>query len=122
MCVWSAFINKDFLFHARISCNRKATIAYMHKFVIFGLKMMVKSGLENYFLNSFMPKPFSSNSFYILVLRKITNSVTKMTIFPHGGKSEIFLLQYVFDLIDLLEQKFYRDFNLRVKLMYESVK
>ena len=38
------------------------------------------------------------------------------------GKSEIFFLPYVFDLIDLLEQKFYRDSNLRVKLMYESVK
>ena len=29
---------------------------------------------------------------------------------------------YVLDLIDLLEQKIYRDSNLRVKLMYESVK
>ena len=60
------------------------------KITIFGLKMMVKSGLEKYFWNSSMRKPFSSNSFYLLVLRKITNSVTKTTIFPHGGKSEIF--------------------------------
>ena len=63
-----------------------------------------------------MRKPFSSNSFYLLVLRKITNSVIKMTIFPHGGKLEIL------DLIDLLEQKFCRDSNSRLKLMYESVK
>jgi hypothetical protein len=31
----------------------------------------------------------SSNSFYLLVLRKITNSVTKITIYPHGEKLEI---------------------------------
>ena len=37
-----------------------------------------------------MRDPFSFNSFYLLVLRKIKNSVTKMTTFPHGGKSEIF--------------------------------
>ena len=69
-----------------------------------------------------MGEAFSFNSFYLLILRKITNSVTKMTIFPHGGKSEIFFLPNVLDLIDLLEQKFYRDSNSRVKLMYESVK
>ena len=46
------------------------------------------------FWNSSMRKPFSCNSFYLLVLRKITNSVTKTTIFPHGGKSEIFFLPY----------------------------
>ena len=31
-------------------------------------------------------------------------------------------LPYVLDLMDLLEQNFCRDFNLRVKLMYETVK
>jgi hypothetical protein len=69
-----------------------------------------------------MSEPFSFNSFYLLFLRKITNSVTKKPIFPHGGKSEIFFLPYVLDLIKLLEQRFCRDSNLRVKLMYESVK
>ena len=69
-----------------------------------------------------MREPFSFNSFYLLVWRKITNSVTKTTVFPHGGKSEIIFLPYVLDLIKLLEQKFYPDSNLRVKLMYESVK
>ena len=69
-----------------------------------------------------MREPFSFNSFYLVVLRKITNSVTKMTNFPHGGISKIFFLPYVLDLIDLLEQKFYPDSKLRVKLMYESVK
>ena len=39
---------------------------------------------------------------------------------PHGGKSKIFLLPYVLDLIIMLEQKFCRDSNLRVKLMFES--
>ena len=51
---------------------------------------MVKSGLEKIFLKFLHGKPISSNSFYLLVLRKITNSATKITIFPHGGKSEIF--------------------------------
>ena len=37
-----------------------------------------------------MREPFSFNSFYLVVLRKITNSVTKMTNFPHGGISKIF--------------------------------
>ena len=32
------------------------------------------------------------------------------------------LLPYVHDLIDLIQQNFYQDSNLRVKLMYESVK
>ena len=35
---------------------------------------------------------------------------------------KIFSLPYVLDLMDLLEQKFCRDSNYRVKLMYESVK
>ena len=52
----------------------------------------------------------------------ITISVIKMTIFLHGGKSEIFILPYVLDLMDLLEQNFCQDSNLRVKLMYELVK
>ena len=34
----------------------------------------------------------------------------------------IFNHTYVLDLMDLLEQKFCRDSNLRVKFMYESVK
>ena len=33
-----------------------------------------------------------------------------------------FFLPYVLDLIDLLEETFCPDSNLRVKLMYESVK
>ena len=45
-----------------------------------------------------------------------------MTNFPHGGKSEIFFLPFVIDLIELLEQKFCPDSKLRVKMMYESVK
>ena len=55
-------------------------------------------------------------------LTKITNLVIKITIFPHGEKSEILFLPYVLDLIHLLEQNFCRDSNLRVKTMFESVK
>ena len=69
-----------------------------------------------------MRESFPLNSFYLLVLKKITDSVTKMKNFPHGGKSEIIFLPYVLDLIDLLEQNFCPDSKLRVKLMYESVK
>ena len=56
-----------------------------------------------------MRKPFSCNSFYLIVMRKITTSVIKMIIFPHD----------VLDLIDLLEQNFCQDSNLRVKLIYK---
>ena len=76
---------------------------------------------KNIFLNSSMRKPFFSNSLYLVVFRKITNSVTKITIFPHGGKSKICFLPYEQDLIHLLEQKLCPDSNLRVKMMYESV-
>ena len=61
-----------------------------------------------------MRKPFSSNSFYLLVLTKITNSVAKITIFPHGGKSKFFFAICTWP-IHLLLQKFCRDSNLRVK-------
>ena len=37
-------------------------------------------------------------------------------------ENQNFILPYVLDLIDLLEQKFCRDSNSRLKLMYESVK
>ena len=94
------------------------------KIKISGIKMRVKSGLRKIFSKSSMRKPFSSNSFYSLVLRKIINSVTKTTIFPLEGKSQIFFLPYVYvlALIHLLEQNFCLDSNLRVKTMFESVK
>ena len=78
--------------------------------------------VKKYFWNASMREPFFLNSFYLLVLRKITNSLTKMTNFPHGGNQKYFFLPYVLDLIDLLEQNFCPDSKLRVKLMYESVK
>ena len=71
-------------------------------------------GKKIIFQNSSMRKPFSCNSSYWLVLRKITISVIKMSILLHGGKSEIYILPYVLDLMDLLEQKFCRDSNYRV--------
>jgi len=68
-------------------------------------------------------KPFSSNSFYLGVLRKISNSVTKITICPHGGiKKKDFLDQLFTNIfrpkIVILDP----DSNLRAKTMYESVK
>ena len=58
-----------------------------------------------------MRKPFSSNSFCLLILRKITNSVTKITIYLHGRKSDIIFLSYVLDLIHLLDQNFLSRFQ-----------
>ena len=78
--------------------------------------MMVKSGLEKIFLKFLHGKPLSSNSFYLLVLRKITNSVTKITIFQHERKFEMVFFPYLLDLIHLFEQNIFPDFNLRVKL------
>ena len=78
--------------------------------------------VKRYFWNSSTRKPFSYNPFHLLVLRKITISVIKMTVFPHGGKLETFILPYVLDLMGLLEPKFCWNSNMRVKLMYESIK
>ena len=48
------------------------------------------------------------------------NSVTKITIFPNGGKSEINFLPYVLDIIHL--SKIFVQIPNWVKMMYESVK
>ena len=74
-------------------------------FIIFGLKMMVKSGLKNYFWNSSMRKPFSCfscNSFYFigrwpfLQNYKFSN---KMTLFAHGGVPKKIFVGYA-DMIN----------------------
>ena len=49
------------------------------KNTIFGLKMMAKSGLEKMRETTFP---------YFIKGPKITNSVIKITIFPHGGISK----------------------------------
>ena len=67
-----------------------------------------------------MGESFYFDSFYLLVLRKITNLVSKINIFLHGGKLEIFF--YHMYLRNMLEQKICPNSSLRVKLMYESVK
>ena len=58
---------------------------------IFGLKMMVKSGLEKYFLNS---SKRETTFPYFIKVPKITNSVIKGTIFPHGISKYIFLVRF----------------------------
>ena len=68
--------------------------------------MTVKSGLQKICLKFLHAEAIF---FYAILLHrncKITNSVTKITIFPHGGKSEFFL-PYELDLIDLQENFFY---------------
>ena len=59
------------------------------KNTIFGLKMMVKSGLEKIFLKFLHAQSlFQINLFYFMKVPEITNSVIKITIFPHGGISK----------------------------------
>jgi hypothetical protein len=55
------------------------------KNTIFGLKMMVKSGLEKIFLKFLHAGDYFP---YSIKVTKITNSVMKITIFPHGGISK----------------------------------
>ena len=70
--------------------------------IIKSIKLMCEKKVSCFHNMSYLTVSFSFNSFYLLVFRKITNSsVTKTTIFPHGGKSEIIFLLYVLDLIDL---------------------
>ena len=63
---------------------------YVSKTNIFGLKMMVKSGLEK---KCFEIPPyirlFSPISQKGRISPKITNSLMKMTFFAHGGISKI---------------------------------
>ena len=83
--------------------------------------MTVKSDVEKNIFEAIW-KPFSSNLFYFIEGRKITNSVKKIIIFPHGRKIGNIFLPYVLDQIHMFEQKFYPDSNLRVKTIHELVK
>ena len=88
---------------------------YGWHFSIFGLKVMVKSGLEFFF---FWNSSMRETTFpYFIKVPKITNSIIKITIFPHGGISKYFFL-------DHFSPSFLGDTDsiLRVKTMYESVK
>ena len=61
------------------------------KNIIFGLKMMVKSGPEKIIL-----KFLHVGTYFPLLYKipKITNSVTKITIFPHRGISKYIFLDH----------------------------
>ena len=81
------------------------------KNTIFGLKMIVKSGLER---NIFEVPPCASHFLLIHftsyeggLLHKITISVTKITFFAHGGISIIFFMKYVFTINETLRHKFH---------------
>ena len=67
---------------------------YVPKFNIFGLKMMVKSGVEKIFFKFLHGQGLFQTSWFsteMLGFRsKNTNSVIKMTFFAHGGISKIF--------------------------------
>ena len=60
---------------------------------------------------------------YFIKVPKITNSVLEITIFPHGGISNYFFLDHFSPSFFGPKIVFLdTDFNLRVKIMYESVK
>ena len=73
-------INTSYLTESYIVFTLK--MESISKNTIFGLKMMVKSGLEKIFLK------FLHAGDYFIKVPKITNSVIKKTIFPHGGISK----------------------------------
>ena len=75
---------------------------YIHLNTLYGKKWWWKRSRKHYFEipSAFMQELIFPNH----EIPKITNSVTKITIFLHGRKSEIFLLAYVLKLIHLLEQ------------------
>ena len=64
---------------------------YGWNFSISGIKMMVKSGLKNIFLNSSMPSPCY---IYYWICTFDQNSVIKMPWWAHGGISKIFFLDH----------------------------
>ena len=139
---WDArFLGNGKTCEAQNSCNlshlikqrqkHQKTVPYLTDSFNFTLKlesrqkfcsdMLIRSskyGKKKYFWFSSMCEPFSFNSFYLVVLRKITNSVTKTTIFSHGGKSDIFFLPYVLDLIKLLEQKLALSRSVQLEALY----
>ena len=57
------------------------------KVTILGLKIMMKSALELFFLKSFYAGNYLS-LFQVRFLPKTANSVTKITFFSHGGISK----------------------------------
>ena len=64
-------------------------------FTIFGLKMIVKSGVEKIFLKFLYAQDILNNSLYVLhkqegFLHKVTNSVTKITLVESDGYLNIF--------------------------------
>ena len=65
---------------------------YVYKINIFGLNMMLKSGLEKIFLKFLHARAIFLVSHFTSYkggfLHKITNSLTKMTNFVHGGISK----------------------------------
>ena len=61
------------------------------KDTIFGLKMMVKSGLEKIFLKFLHAGDYFPS---FIKVPKITNSLIKLTIFLHGGISKIIFLDH----------------------------
>ena len=67
----------------RTACCRRAE--YVSKIDIFGLKMMVKSGLSKIILKVFHEQNYFP---YFIKLPKIINSVTKISFFVQGRVSK----------------------------------
>ena len=88
-CHFFTLLNKSYLTYSCIIFTLK--MESVPKNTIFGLKMMVKSGLDKSFWNSFMADTIFS---YFIKVFKITNSVIKITIIPHGWISKYLFLEH----------------------------
>ena len=81
---------------------------YVSKITIFGLKMIVKSGLEKFILESSIRKIiFLLHTNEDLCPKIQCDSVTKMTWCAHGWIKKTKIVAYVHMIIDTLSQKFY---------------
>ena len=80
---WGYWLNTSYLTNSYILFTLKM------ESTILGIKMTVKSGLQKICLKFLHAEAIFLLTFYLLVSRKITNSVTKITIFQHEEKLEI---------------------------------
>ena len=80
---------------------------YLSKVNIFGLKVMVKSGLEKIVLKFLHAQAVSIKWIYYIEKHRVTNSVIKMAFFAHGGISIKLFVVYLHIINECLSFKFH---------------
>ena len=84
---------------------------YVYKINIFGLKMMMKSGLEKIFLKFLHVQSLFQKVFFITEFALLSTNLpfyeVKMTPFAHGGIPIKTFVIYVHILNETLRQKFH---------------